>query len=324
VSSPWIWTCRPGFEADLAAELGRRGLREVRTVGPSLVGSRGRPPAFPVFARTGFPLVWEGPAEPDAVARGIAGLLAAAGRSRPWILLPWVPDSDADNPHGAEVERLAAAVDAPGRVKEADAVRYGGLAVQLCLAGGVARAGALDAGDLPTLSPGGRVRAPMPKDAPSRAGRKLEEAFAWVGRGPEAGDLCVDLGAAPGGWTAVLLGRRARVIAVDPAQLAPAFRGRRGLVHVKASAFDFVPDEPVDWLLCDMAWRPLEVAQLLAKWGKKKWAHALVANVKLPMKQRIEHVDKVVAAVTGGGWSDVRARQLYHDREEVTLSAWRV
>ena len=24
-----------------------------------------------------------------------------------------------------------------------------------------------------------------------------------------------------------------------------------------------------------------------------------------------------------GGWQNLRARQLYHDREEVTLSAWR-
>jgi 23S rRNA (cytidine2498-2'-O)-methyltransferase len=326
VSSPWLWTTRPGFEADLVAELTRRKLRDVRVVGPSLVGSQGRPREFPVFARTGFPIGAEGPADPIALANAAAGLLP----KKPFLVLPWVPDADAENPHAPAVEALARAVVAAlpaelesRRVEGAEAARYGGSALQICLAGGVARLGVIEANELPTLAPGGRVRAAMPKDAPSRAGRKLEEALAWVGRGPEAGDVCVDLGAAPGGWTAVILQKRAQVIAVDPALLAPAFKGRKGLVHVKASAFEFAPNEAVDWLFCDMAWRPLEVAQLLAKWGRKKWAHALVANVKLPMKQRIEHVDKVLETVIGGGWQNVRARHLYHDREEVTLSAWR-
>src|SRR5438045_2161279 len=84
---------------------------------------------------------------------------------------------------------------------------------------------------------------------------------------------------------------------------------------VQASAFDFEPDEPVDWLLCDMAWRPLEVAHLLAKWGRRHWATTLVANVKLPMKQRVVFARKVLEVVRGGSWQDVRARQLYHDRE---------
>jgi 23S rRNA C2498 (ribose-2'-O)-methylase RlmM len=41
------------------------------------------------------------------------------------------------------------------------------------------------------------------------------------------------------------------------------------------------------------------------------------------MKQRVEFVQRVVQIVEGGGWRDVRARQLYHDREEITLAAWR-
>jgi 23S rRNA (cytidine2498-2'-O)-methyltransferase len=324
---PWLWTSRPGFEPDLQSELSRRGLRDVKPLGPSLVGSQGRPREWPIFARAGFPIGWQGPPEPEAIARGISGLLAA-GKPRPYLVLGWVPDSDVDNPHTPAVDRLTSQViellPSERRVEGREAVRYGGAAVQLCLCGGQVRAGVLDASDLPSFAPGGRSRAPMPKDAPSRAGRKLEEAFSWIDRAPEAGDVCVDLGAAPGGWTAVLLGRRARVIAVDPAKLAPSFKGRKGLVHVPASAFDFAPEEPVDWLFCDMAWRPLEVAQLLAKWGKRKWASALVANIKLPMKQRVEHVDKVLQTIAGGGWSDLRARQLYHDREEITLSAWRV
>ena len=39
------------------------------------------------------------------------------------------------------------------------------------------------------------------------------------------------------------------------------------------------------------------------------------------MKQRVEFVQRVVEIVQKGGWQDVRARQLYHDREEITVFA---
>jgi 23S rRNA (cytidine2498-2'-O)-methyltransferase len=269
------------------------------------------------------------------VAQALDAAFAAAGKPRGWIVQSWVPDADESNPLAARAAALeTAAVARLDALRPdlqlrrlagtADATRYGGLLVQIALVTAErALVGVMAATDAPTLAPGGRTRVHNPKNAPSRAGRKLVEALDWLGRAPDAGEVCVDLGAAPGGWSVVLLERRARVIAVDPAELAPEVRRMKGLVHVKESAFDFVPTEPVDWLFCDMAWRPLEVAQLLAKWGRRRLATTLVSNVKLPMKQRVEFVERVVAIVAQGGWQDVRARQLYHDREEVTISAWR-
>jgi len=172
-----------------------------------------------------------------------------------------------------------------------------------------------------SLAPGGRLRTKVPGDRPSRAARKLAEAFAWLGISPEPGELCVDLGAAPGGWTWVLLERRARVIAVDPGKLRPDLLGRRGLTYIPGNAFEFQPDEPVDWLFCDMAFRPLEVAKLLAKWGRHRYATLLVANFKLPMRRKAEIVKELVATLEGGGFRAVRARQLYHDRDEITVTA---
>jgi 23S rRNA (cytidine2498-2'-O)-methyltransferase len=153
---------------------------------------------------------------------------------------------------------------------------------------------------------------------------KLVEALTWLDRGPEPGDLCVDLGAAPGGWTWVLLERRARVLAIDLGDLAPSVRDRKGVVHLRADAFRAVPEEPMDWLFCDMAFRPLEVAGLLAKWARNKWARHLVANLKLPMKQKAQMLFRVRDILTDGGWSSLRARQLYHDRDEVTIAGVRL
>jgi 23S rRNA (cytidine2498-2'-O)-methyltransferase len=344
-----MWTCRPGFEADLVEELTRAGKTLApRVSAPALVESAGRPATWPCFARAGFPLVAEARlpgdagvdgdrARAEAVAQALASALDAAfaGKPRGWIVQAWVPDADESNPLAARAAALeTAAVARLDTLRPdlqlrrlpspADAKRYGGWLAQIALVSADrALVGAMPAADAPTLAPGGRARVHNPKNAPSRAGRKLVEALDWIGRVPEAGEVCVDLGAAPGGWSVVLLEHRARVIAVDPAQLAPEVRRMKGLVHVKESAFDFVPTEPVDWLFCDMAWRPLEVAQLLAKWGRRKLATTLISNVKLPMKHRVEFVQRVVQIVESGGWRDVRARQLYHDREEVTLSAWR-
>jgi 23S rRNA (cytidine2498-2'-O)-methyltransferase len=184
--------------------------------------------------------------------------------------------------------------------------------------------GVIPARDAPSLAPGGRLRVHVPDAAPSRAAMKLLEAFHWLDRAPDAGDLCADLGAAPGGWSWVLLERRARVIAVDPAFLARSLKGRRGLEHVRADAFKFQPREPVDWLLSDMAWRPLESAALLAKWARRGWARLLIANIKLPMRKKAEMLARVREILESAGWKNLRARQLYHDREEVTVAAVRI
>ncbi|MBK7864133.1 MAG: 23S rRNA (cytidine(2498)-2'-O)-methyltransferase RlmM [Archangiaceae bacterium] len=157
-------------------------------------------------------------------------------------------------------------------------------------------------------------------DTLSRAALKLDEALEWVGDGPGAKEVCVDLGAAPGGWSQRLLARGARVIAVDPAQLKLA---HKKLTHVQDSAFRYQPEEPVDWLFCDMAWRPLEVAQLLGKWARHGWAIRVVANIKLPMKDKWPMLARVRSTMEEGGWRNLKMRQLYHDRDEVTVAASR-
>lgn len=102
-----------------------------------------------------------------------------------------------------------------------------------------------------------------------------------------------------------------------------SLRHHRLVRHIQGSAFDYQPEEPVDWLLCDMAWRPLEVAQLLAKWARRGWAWQLVANIKLPMKDKNPMLFRVRHTLEGGGWRGLKIRQLYHDRDEVTLTAQR-
>jgi 23S rRNA (cytidine2498-2'-O)-methyltransferase len=341
----WLWTTRPGAERDLAEELFYLDNKSApRIAGPSLIATSRRlnssgTPIRPAFARLGFPVAALVEATPEAVlkaARSALEPLEASRRERDLVPRPtcvdvWVPDSDETNPLAADAERLQAVVRAAlgnTHVLAEDpraAHAGGGTVVEVCvLPGHRAVVGAMRTADALVLAPGGRLRVHLPQHAPSRAAAKLLEAFAWLDRGPEPGELCVDLGAAPGGWTWVVAERRANVLAIDPGALAPPLRGRKGVYHLKADAFRYEPEEPVDWLFCDMAFRPLEVAALLARWCRRGWARLLVANLKLPMNKKAEMLFRVVDILKNGGWEDIRARQLYHDRDEVTVAAVRL
>jgi 23S rRNA (cytidine2498-2'-O)-methyltransferase len=326
----WLWTCRAGFEPFLFEELSWQGARP-RLLGDALVeSSRVKEP--PAFARMGFEVTGAGPV--DATRTLAAGLVKAA-RGQPLRLQSWTPDTDASNRHTALAESTAATLEGAlspsgpspshpgGGEGTVTAWEQRGWLGQLCVVSpDLAVAGLVRARDALSLAPGGRRR--MRRDqAPSRAAMKLEEALDGLLLAPGRGDLCVDLGAAPGGWTQRLVARGARVIAVDPAKLAPELARHPKVTHVQESAFAYAPDEPVDWLCCDMAWRPLEVAQLLAKWARRALALHLVANVKLPMKDKNPILFRIRHLLAESGWKELRLRQLYHDRDEVTVTATR-
>lgn len=314
----WLWTCRAGFEAPLFEELAWQ-KRAPKLLGPALVESDAPGELPPAFARMGFPVsrVVATPAE-----------AAAALPSWPAHVQVWVPDTDAGNARSGEAAAWAETITALRKTDDPStpwkAFEAGTSLAQVCLwSAGKAAVGLVNAREALSLSAGGRARMKRTGDAPSRAAMKLDEALDWYGVAPGKGEVAVDLGSAPGGWTRRLVERGARVLSVDPAQLAADLRQHPKVKHVQQSAFDYAPDGPVDWLFCDMAWRPLEVAQLLGKWARRRWAAQLVANIKLPMKDKLPVLLRVRQTLEDAGWSRVRIRQLYHDRDEVTVSARR-
>ncbi len=318
----WLLTTRESYEGDLVEELVAR-KKKARVVAPALVAANGVGdlPHELMFARQGFETSLIGsPTEVEP----LVGMIPAD--VKPFALHVWTPDSDRTKDLTPVRDRLEAflqkALESKGLVTDTHIRKHGGYIVQVAVGKpDWCAAGITPAGHAISLAPGGRSRMRLPGDRPSRSARKLEEAFAWLGIEPGAGDSCVDLGAAPGGWTYVLLRRRARVVAVDLGRLDPELMSNRSLTYVRANAFQFEPDEPVDWLVADLAYRPLEVAAMLAKWARRNWAGMLVANIKLPMKTKVDLLARVFDVLQNGGWRDVRARHLYHDRDEITLFA---
>jgi len=294
------------------------------------VESEGRQGLAPAFARQGLQVLASFPQQaPQSLAAAVAERVAALSPPAPLVLQAFTPDTPQGNALAAQAESLREAVRGllPARRLLEDAERAreaGALLVSVCVAPGATTVGAVPAREALSLAPGGRRRMRRAGESPSRAAMKLEEALDGLAFEPGRGDVCADLGAAPGGWTQRLVARGAKVIAVDPARLMPELASNPRVRHVQESAFAFAPEEPVDWLFCDMAWRPLEVAQLLAKWGRRGWASHLVANIKLPMKDKNPILLRVRHTLTeDGGWKGLTVRQLYHDRDEVTVTAHR-
>jgi 23S rRNA (cytidine2498-2'-O)-methyltransferase len=336
----WLWTTREGAERDCVEELLlRRGSDPkltARGFTPGLVVSsravrdaQGRLDL--TFARQGFAVeALTHELDETALATALASAAALLIHSDRYALHVFVPDTETGNRLSQRAERietqlalqLAAALPTAERVDATELRRSTVELVQVCLCSAdTAALGVVPSDQALSIWVGGRARMKVAADRPSRSARKLEEALAWLGTGPSAGELCVDLGAAPGGWTWLLLNRRARVIAVDPARLEPRLLEQRRLRHIQGSAFDWLPEEPADWLFCDMAWRPLEVAQMLGRWARRRQTRMLVANFKLPMKRKAEMVARLRELLATSGYQQLRTRQLYHDREEITVTA---
>jgi 23S rRNA (cytidine2498-2'-O)-methyltransferase len=176
--------------------------------------------------------------------------------------------------------------------------------------------------------PQGIPRLKFPRDAPSRSTLKLEEAFIslmtedeqrrWLKPGMRA----VDLGAAPGGWTYQLVRRSIRVSAIDNGPMDRALLDSGLVEHLRSDGFRYRPKKPVDWLVCDMVEQPRRIAELIAQWFGAGMCQRAIFNLKLPMKKRYEETQSCLARVRAAA-GDVRARQLYHDREEITVFAQR-
>ena len=70
-----------------------------------------------------------------------------------------------------------------------------------------------------------------------------------------------------------------------------------------------------------MVEQPRRVASRMATWLREGWCRHAIFNLKLPMKQRWAETGLCLELLRreAGVPLEVRARQLFHDREEITL-----
>lgn len=118
---------------------------------------------------------------------------------------------------------------------------------------------------------------------PNRAYLKLWEALTLARRRPRPGERCLDLGAAPGGWTWVIAGLGADVVTIDRAPLAERVASLASVAHRRTDAFALRPDDvgELDWIFCDVAAYPRRLSELARTWAAARPEASMIFTVKL-------------------------------------------
>jgi 23S rRNA (cytidine2498-2'-O)-methyltransferase len=327
---------QPGFEDLLAGELRALGLAVTGQGGGWVTTVNVAPAASPVapdlcfaYATHFLPVELTGETVNALAARLLEHFLASAKDER--FDAPWPC-----------VFTTAAGLDGLGRRADAVATAFGELLKKRL--GRVAR---LAVDEIPrgagasrglfvhfvdfkkalvsrSLVSGGQRRMADDPLAPSRSYLKVEEAYTVLGREPAAGELVVDLGAAPGGWSYSAAKRGARVLALDNGPLKGGALDHPLIEHRRADAYGYRPGpgERADWLFCDLVDDPHHVLRnLVAPWLENAWCRRFVVILKfgrvdpLALLREVRAADSVFSRRAPG----TRVRHLYHDREEFTL-----
>lgn len=172
---------------------------------------------------------------------------------------------------------------------------------------------------------GGARRFQREEGQVSRAEFKLLEAMELFSLSLPAGGLALDLGAAPGGWTRILRQHDMRVVAVDPGELDGRIATDPAVKHMRQTAQNYLQRtaEQFDVILNDMRMDARDSAQVMVGAAGKLKEHGWgLLTLKLPQKG----MEKVVAQaleVLRRGYRVAGARQLFHDRSEITVAVRR-
>ncbi len=143
------------------------------------------------------------------------------------------------------------------------------------------------------------------KEPPSRAYLKLWELFTRTRNLPKKGELVLDLGASPGGWTWVLNQIGAKVIAVDRAAMeVPCEK------FLQKDAFSIHPDHfpNIQWVFSDLICYPKKLLAWIQPWLQTNVQ--MICTIKFqgkedyPILEEFEKIGKLI--------------RLFHNKHEIT------
>lgn len=156
------------------------------------------------------------------------------------------------------------------------------------------------------------------KSPPSRAFKKLVEALRVFNLPLPKGSHCVDLGASPGGWTHVLVTRGCTVTAIDRSPLDASLMRNKRVSFIKGDALTWVPEKPVDLLVCDVITAPERTYEMLSMWLTKGLCSAFCVTIKFKGDPDFGVLTRLRALFSEKTtWWD--GKQLCHNKNEVTV-----
>lgn len=149
---------------------------------------------------------------------------------------------------------------------------------------------------------------------PSRAYLKLWELMTLYSVRPQKGEVCLDMGSCPGGWTWVLQTLGCQVISVDKAPLDEKIATLPGIQYLKRDAFQLLPSEvgPIDWFFSDVICYPERLLQMVHLWLDSGACSNFVCTIKF-QGETDSQILKEFLKIPGS-----KIKHLVHNKHEVT------
>lgn len=174
--------------------------------------------------------------------------------------------------------------------------------------------------------PGGVMPGVLPPEAVSRGWLKMREMLLWSELPVRRGEVCIEFGSSPGGASQQLLGWGLEVIGVDPAEMHPTVLADSHFQHLQARPRDLKRKVflDIDWLVSDINLPPrytLDTLEAIVKHPGVAF-QGMLLTLKLPDWKLIEEIPDNLKRIRSWGYRDVRARQLYHNRQEICVKVW--
>lgn len=157
-----------------------------------------------------------------------------------------------------------------------------------------------------------------------RAEFKLEEAVEFFKI--DTGNIknAIDLGAAPGGWSHYLATRGIEVDSVDPAALSEKLLYDNRIHHYKMTAQEFSrnhANKKYDLIVNDMKMDTAASTKIVCALSSHLRENGyIVLTLKLPKNGVWKKIEEAVTLL-GEHFVNIRVRQLYYNRSEVTVCA---
>ncbi len=161
----------------------------------------------------------------------------------------------------------------------------------------------------------------IPDDAPSRVWGKVSEAFWRTKIKPNARDILLDIGCAPGGGTRVLLDFGAQVIGVDSAEMHPSIRTHRRFHHLPVVMERLDPKTlpaGITGVVYDVNLSPKlmlgHLADLLIAIPSLRWGFF---TLKLNQPSLLGDLKWMLKKIRAAGFSHLFVEQLAYNRQEL-------
>jgi 23S rRNA (cytidine2498-2'-O)-methyltransferase len=154
---------------------------------------------------------------------------------------------------------------------------------------------------------------------PSRAYLKLWEAFTLIddkNNLPGPGDLTLDVGSCPGGWTWVLANFGADVYSYDKAPLDERLMENEKISFFKQSAFSLEPkdfDRPIKWFCSDIICYPPKLLNLVKKFYDSGIVENFICTIKFQGETDFATMNEYLEHIPGS-----KIYHLYNNKHEVT------